>query len=199
MSPLSLRRRSRVDGVPVTAALLDAIGFTDHALVRFAERAGLTSSNRTVIEPIIRGLLLSRGQVVSRRPAWGRSDRCADIFLVLEDWMLFIGCHDRRRSSVLERYAIVTAINRPGDDTWRTAWRRGHVSVPPPPDAGPQPHLLVSITHGLRGRRASESPLHAIRRVHRARCRRAQSAREAALVAWWQRTARPHAVSRAER
>ena len=107
------------------------IGFTDHALERFASRAGLPTSRRSVIEPIIRDLLLSEGWVVSERPRWARSRNAADLYLQLGDWMLLIGRRDESNAD-RGRYAIVTVVNGAAGTTWRAAAKRGYILTPPP-------------------------------------------------------------------
>ena len=85
---------------PVVPELLEQIGFTDHALTRFASRAGMATSSRAVVEPIVRDLLLQEGLVVGARPHWAHSRDTADLYLQLGEWMLFIGC---RRNSLARR------------------------------------------------------------------------------------------------
>lgn len=63
--------------------LLERCGFTNHAIERFAARAGLRTTNRQIIEPLIRELLLREGTVVSERPRWARSRNRADLYLHL--------------------------------------------------------------------------------------------------------------------
>jgi hypothetical protein len=139
-----------------------------------------------VVEPIVRGLLLDEGRVVAERPVWARSRRQADLFLQLEEWMLFIGCRDRVRPG---RYSIVTAVNGPVDNTWRTAWRRGYISTPPPlPGRRGRPSLLVSIARGLEDRRPAEGLLAAVARAHTRRREIAQAAYDRALVERWRST-----------
>jgi hypothetical protein len=108
---------------------LEQVGFTDHALERFAARAGLATDSRAVLEPLIRRLLLREGAVVFERPHWARSRNTADVYLQLGEWMLFIGC---RREEPRRGYAIVTVVNGPRGNDWSHAWRRGYVATPPP-------------------------------------------------------------------
>lgn len=136
--------------------LLARVGFTDHAIERFAIRAGLTTSSRHIVEPIIRDLLLQEGLVVTERPRWARSRNTADLYLQLGEWMLFIG---RRQSPQTPNFAIVTVINGREDTTWRQALRRGYIFTAPPPllidGSRSRPSLLVSVLVALRARRSS--------------------------------------------
>jgi hypothetical protein len=168
---------------PVDAELLARIGFTDHAIERFAQRAAVGTRSRHVIEPIIRDLLLVEGRVVPERPTWARSRRQADMLLQLREWMLLIGCEDRVYRG---RYSIVTALNGPADNSWRNAWRRGYISTPPPTlPRRHRPSVVVSAVRGIDDRRTGEWLLTGIRRVHATRRQAAQSAYDRALLEWW--------------
>jgi hypothetical protein len=183
MSRVWLRARPRSGGAPIGRGLLARVGFTNHAIARFAERAALGSTNRRVIEPILRELLLDEGRVMPARPVWAASRHEADLFLQLGDWMLLVGCRDRVRA---DRYAIVTVINGSGSYNWRTASRHGLISAPPPmPGGPPRPSLAVSIAHGLTDRRPGEGRLAAVGRTHRARRELAQARYDRALLERW--------------
>ena len=171
----------------VAVELLDGIGFTDHAIERFAERAGLQTRSRPVIEPIVRELLLREGWLVAKRPAWARSRNRADIYLQLGEWMLFIGCRDRRNG---RHYAIVTVENRPGT-TWRKANRRRYVRAAPPARATRRkPSRLVSAGIAIRERPRLAGLHHAIKATHRARRERAAAEYEWAILEGWRRSSR---------
>lgn len=60
-------------------AALSQVGFTDHAIQRFAQRAGLTTTHRAVVEPIIRDLLAQEGLIAHRPPLWARSKHPGDV------------------------------------------------------------------------------------------------------------------------
>lgn len=174
---------------PITGELLNGFGLTKHAIGRFAERAGLQTSNRRVIEPIVRELLLREGRLVPKRPGWARSRNRADIYLQLGEWMLFIGCHDHRYG---RPYAIVTVENRPGT-TWRKAYRRRYVRTAPPTRAARrQPSRLLSTGIAIRERPRLGGLLHAAKATHRARHERAAAEYERAILEGWRRSSRSH-------
>lgn len=131
----------------VTPARLAAIGFSDHAIERFAQRAGITPTHRTIIEPLIRDLLLLEGMVTATAPRWALSRNRAPLYLQLSDWMLFILRPDGGHPSQL---VAVTVINRPTDNDWVTALRRGHIGTPPPPRLHPLPNGRVDWRDCLR-------------------------------------------------
>jgi hypothetical protein len=169
---------------PVGPSLLERCGFTDHVIERFAARAGLRTTNRQIIEPLIRELLLREGTVVSQRPRWSRSRNRADLYLQLGQWMLFIGCKDRRRS---DRYSVVTVVNGEENTTWKRARRLGYIRTPPPPTiAGSRPehiNALGSVLIALRDREPRHRGLLAtIRRIHRTRTATAQTEYEQAIL-----------------
>jgi hypothetical protein len=183
----SSRAGSNDGSVRVGAELMNRLGFTNHAIKRFAARAGLDSTNRDVVEPIVRGLLVREGRVVAARPRWAQSRNTADIYLQLGEWMLFIGCHDTQRAGA---YAIVTVVNGPSDNNWRAAHRRGYVSTPPIPVTRGRTNPIASVAIALRGRRPGESLVAAIRRTHRTRRRSTQADYDRALLEGWHRRAR---------
>ncbi len=63
MIPLIAGTKAAPGPEPITGELLNGFGLTNHAIGRFAERAGLQTSNRRVIEPIVRELLLREGRL----------------------------------------------------------------------------------------------------------------------------------------
>jgi hypothetical protein len=149
--------------------LLDHLSFTDHAIDRFASRAGLATSSRRIIEPVICDLLLQEGLVVPERPHWARSRNTADLYLQLGEWMLFIGC---RRGPPSRDYAIVTVVNGPSENTWQSALRRQFIFTPPPVIAGGRRKsgLLANVGVMLNHRRHAWARKRA-RRKHLARYR----------------------------
>jgi len=169
------------------SALLARLGFTDHAVERFGERAGLHTARRPVLEPIARTVLAAEGRVVRDRPRWARSRNHADLYIQLGEWMLFVACHDRHQSG---RYSVVTVVNGPAENTWPEAVRRGYVGVRPPSvvERGPRRvHVLASIGRAVRCRdRADGVPglVSAIRRAHAEQRAEAQSEYEATLLSW---------------
>ncbi len=65
--------------------MLDRIGFTDHAIKRFAYRAGLASTARAGVEPIPPDLLSQEGSITLAPPHWARSQNTAELYLQLGD------------------------------------------------------------------------------------------------------------------
>lgn len=192
----------RINGArPVVPELLDVIGFTNHALERFASRAGLCVTSRRIVEPIVRDLLLQEGLVVGERPHWARSRNTADLYLQLGEWMLFIGTRDEHPSP---RFAIVTVVNGPTQNTWRGARRRGYIFTPPPPMVTGRgwraPNPLVSVAVTVRARRSGpaldEGLIAAVRRTHAERRAQAQDDFERVALQRWRRPDRRYARAR---
>lgn len=121
---MTARRARKVD-----RRTLGRIGFTDHAIERFAERAGLDLGGRGRIEPIVRELLLREGRVVPTAPGWYRSRNSADGYVQIGEWMLLICRVDRRRDGT---YDVVTIVTNGDGMTWAKARRRGLVKTAPP-------------------------------------------------------------------
>jgi hypothetical protein len=113
------------------SSLLERVAFSDHAIERFAQRAGLRFRSRSVVEPIARALLATEGWLVPHRPPWARSRRRGEVYLQAGDWMLFIAAQDPMGD--VGYFLVMTAINRPIDVTWRDACRRGHIKTRPIP------------------------------------------------------------------
>jgi len=156
-------------------AVLSRVGFTDHAIERFAQRAGLAVSHRAVVEPIIRDLLAQEGLVAHRLPRWAHSRRRGDLHLQIGQWMLLICRHDPHRAG---RYDAVTVVNGPAENTWTRALQHGYLATPPPiilahPARRQRAHWTTSIHIGLRQHRRDSSPTHGliatILSVHRER------------------------------
>jgi hypothetical protein len=152
------------------------LGFSDHALVRFAERAGLPARDRATLEPLLRDLLVQEGRTVSKRPRWARSRNTADAYVQVGDWLLLICRHDVRRPGSL---TVVTVVNGPEGMTWERAWERGLVGTPAPLTLR-RPSLIAallrrpwSIRAALRARRAALVEYEARRAEHDERRRAA--------------------------
>jgi hypothetical protein len=172
----------------VDRRLLASVGFTDHAVQRFAQRAGLGDARRGVVEPIMRDLLLQEGRVVVERPRWARSRNAADLYLQVGEWMLFVCRGSRRR---LGSFDVVTVINGREGTSWDVALGRGFVATPVPLRAMPPRRRRVgwwaSVAEGLRRRRASEERIGVLRAVLAARRERRRAVRaehDAALAAY---------------
>jgi hypothetical protein len=118
--------------VRVDHQLLANVGFSDHAIERFASRAGLKTTARRVVEPLVRELLVREGMVVADRPPWARSRNTADLYLQLGEWMLFIAM--RAGAASRRTFEVVTVVNGAEDTDWRKALRRGYIVSTPPPE-----------------------------------------------------------------
>jgi hypothetical protein len=116
-------------GVLVDRALQARLGFSDHAIARFGQRAGLPFQDRMTLEPVLRDLLSQEGRMVSDRPAWARSRNTADAYVQVGDWLLLICRHDVRRPG---QWTVVTVVNGPAGATWERAVARGLIGTPPP-------------------------------------------------------------------
>lgn len=168
----------------VDRKLLGTVGFTDHAIERFAERAGLDAAGRAGVEPIARDLLMQEGRAVASPPAWYRSSNAADGYLQAGEWMLFICRVSRRQPGGMD---VVTVVSNGDRTPWAKARKRGLILTPPPLGQAPRrraPRVgwLRSIPAGLRLRRASAEPIGRFAAVRRARDerRRAVAAEHAA-------------------
>jgi hypothetical protein len=185
----------------VDPGLLQSIGFTNHAIERFAERAGLDTAERLRVEPIVRDLLVQEGRVVDRPPSWSRSRNEADRYLQVGEWLLLICRHDRRGGN---RYDVVTIINNGNRMTWDKAIDRGLIFTPPPLPARPRrrrprARWSTSIAAGLHARRTGDATrtgrLAAILRAHREQ-RRALAAEHTAARAAHRALAQRHDADR---
>jgi hypothetical protein len=152
------------------------LGFSDHALVRFAERAGLAARDRPTLERLLRDLLVQEGRMVSTRPRWARSRNTADGYAQVGDWLLLICRHDVRRPGAL---TVVTVVNGPAGMTWERAWERGLLGTPPPLTLR-RPRLLAALLRrpraigpALRARRTALGEYDARRAEHADRRRAA--------------------------
>ncbi|MDR9369929.1 hypothetical protein Q5424_12590, partial [Conexibacter sp. JD483] len=140
---------------PVEPRLLSVVGFTDHAIERFAERAGLDVADRRRVEPIARDLLLQEGSSSYDPPRWYRSSNAADGYLEAGEWMLFVLRTSRRRPGAWD---VVTVLSNGDGTTWPVARRRGLILTPPPLPPRPRRRRvrvswLGSVWAGLRARR----------------------------------------------
>ena len=154
------------------------LGFTDHALERFGQRAGLDARDRATLEPVLRDLLTQEGRLVAARPRWARSQNPADAYVQVGEWLLLICRHDLRRPGAL---TVVTVINGPAGTSWRRALDRGLVLTPPPlrltKPRRPPLRLLDTIRGALRN--DAGRPGRALARIAAAvRARRAATGRE---------------------
>jgi hypothetical protein len=130
------------------------LGFSDHALVRFAERAGLPARDRATLEPLLRDLLVQEGRMVSKRPRWARSRNTADAYVQVGDWLLLICRHDVRRPGSL---TVVTVVGEGA--TWERAAERGLVLTPPPVARPRLRERIAAVLRRLRrGRMTDVSP-----------------------------------------
>lgn len=121
-----MNRAAPAPSTILTPGLLAAIGFSDHAIERFAQRAGVTPTRRAIVEPLIRDLLLQEGTITASAP----------LYLQFGDCMLFVLRPGGRNPS---RLVAVTAVNGPSHNDWVTALRRGRIGTPPPPRLKPLP------------------------------------------------------------
>ena len=189
---MSARRSALVD-----RRLLAQLGITDHAVLRFAQRAGLPAARRGAIEPLMRDLLAREGRIVTTQPRWARSRNEADYYLQVGEWMLFVCRASRRRLGNLE---VVTVINSRAAPTWEAAVERGLVGTPPPFDR-PRPRrarvgwreLLAAARTARAAQRSGR--LRALLAA-RAALRRARDERHAAALADYDAVRRAHAAAR---
>jgi len=132
---------------PVDTRVLATVGFTDHAIERFAQRADLRATSRAHVEAVIRDLLLQEGVLTQEQPRWARSRNTAPLYLQLGEWMLFVLRPDPRRPGW---HTAVTVVNGPATNDWATALRRGYITTPPPPQLRPLPPLTISVGRVIR-------------------------------------------------
>jgi hypothetical protein len=167
---------------------ISGLGFTAHAIERFGQRAGLGTTSRMIVEPIIRDLVAQEGRVVRERPPWARSRSHADLYLQIGEWILLIAQPDRQSNGA---YSVVTVVNGSEDYTWRVALRRGDICTPPPPWLGRVRRRRVgtlgsvaAVALGDYGEHATGGFLSAVHAAHAARVARAQAEYERAIIAW---------------
>jgi hypothetical protein len=167
----------------IDSRLQRSIGFTNHALKRFAERAGISASSWREVETILRDLLNQEGRVVSERPHWARSRNTADAYIQVGEWLLLICRHDELRRGAV---SVVTIVNGPEGNTWQRALERGYIATPLPQSLTLPPPPRTSLWESVQTARrtsGSDQPGIVLRivRVHRARLDRARAGHEEAL------------------
>lgn len=124
------------------------IGWTDHALERFCERAGVPERPRAELEAQLRRLVAADGSVVHDRPAWADSRNEADLFVQIGGWLLVVLVRGERGRP--DQYSAVTVLGREGWASWPAARARGLTRVRPPRWA--RPTLVARIAARLRRR-----------------------------------------------
>lgn len=183
---LTLRPRSTDSGLRlVDRRVLAHFGFTDHALARFAQRAGIHGDPRRDIEPILRDLLLIEGTWTAQPPHWALSRKPADTYLQIGTWMCLLGRSDTFRGR--GHYSIVTAINGPAHNDWANALKHGYIHLPPPPPrfAPSRPRVTWRDSFRIarqRGNATSTATLRLLHAVHRQRRSAARNAHAHARV-----------------
>lgn len=133
------------------AKVIGRLGYTDHALIRFGERAGLDARDRATLERLLRELVSAEGRVVGRRPRWARSRNTADAYVQVGDWLLLICRHDIRRPGSL---TVVTVVGEGA--TWERAAERGLVHTPPPVARPRLRERIAAVLRRLRPRRMAD-------------------------------------------
>jgi hypothetical protein len=189
----------------VDRRLLAQLGITDHAVLRFAQRAGLPTARRGAIEPLMRDLLAQEGRIVTTQPRWARSRNEADYYLQVGEWMLFLCRASRRRLGNLD---VVTVIASREAATWALACERGLVGTPPPFDRQRPRRRRVRWREVLAAARAAREPSVASARparrpgrlrallAARAELHAARDAEHAAALAVYDEARRAHAARR---
>jgi hypothetical protein len=122
------------------------IGWSDHALERFCERAGVPARPRPELEAQLRRLVARDGSVVPDRPRWADSRNDADLFVQIGGWLLVVLMRDDRRGE--DAFTAVTILGREGWASWPAAHARGLTRVKPPRWA--RPSLIARIVQRLR-------------------------------------------------
>ncbi len=179
MPGLALTSRPTAAGARlVDPRVLDRFGFTDHALARFAERAGIHGDLRLDIQPILRDLLLTEGTWTGQASNWARSSKPADTYLQIGTWMCLLARADTYCGR--GHYSIVTVVNGPDRNDWATALKRGYIHLPPPPprfrDSRPRVTWRDSFRIARQRPDASIGTLRLFLQVHRDRCTEAGDA-----------------------
>jgi hypothetical protein len=144
------RRLGPVPGATlVDGDLLATVGFTDHALLRFAERSGLKFSGRQLLDPIVRDLLSNEGLRVPEPPEGVRLSKEADFYMQAGTWLLFLGYGPPGRRS------ITTVVQIGPKLSWKAALARGRIATPVPITVSePRQHpvtLTSSVTRAWAG------------------------------------------------
>ena len=146
--------RGAAGGGLVDDALQLRLGFSDHAIERFGERAGLPVRSRMALEPVLRDLLTQEGRMVARRPGWARSDNTADAYVQVGERLLLICRHDVRRPGA---WTVVTVLNRTERMSWERALERGLVGTPPPLASGPPKRARIGVVAAIRAAAAGRA------------------------------------------
>lgn len=178
----------------VDRRLLAQLGITDHAVLRFAQRAGLPTARRGAIEPLMRDLLVQEGRIVTTQPRWARSRNEADFYVQVGEWMLFLCRASRRRLGNLD---VVTVVVSRAAPTWEAACERGLLGTPPPLDRPRPRRPRVGWRETLAAARASQrrGRLRALLAARRD-LRRARDERHAAALVAYDEAGRTHAAQR---
>ncbi|MEV4421676.1 hypothetical protein AB0L40_17090 [Patulibacter sp. NPDC049589] len=124
------------------------IGWSDHALERFCERAGVPERPRAQLEAELKRLVARDGSVVPDRPRWADSRNEADLFVQIGGWLLVVLMRDERGRE--GTYTAVTVLGREGWADWPAAHARGLTRVRPPRWA--RPSLVARLLRRLRRR-----------------------------------------------
>jgi hypothetical protein len=160
-----------------------SIGFTNHALERFAQRAGIGVSSRQALEPILRDLLNQEGRVVREQPRWARSRNTADAYIQVGEWLLLICRHDEMRRGAV---SVVTIVNGPEGNTWRRALEMGYIATPIPQNLSPPRQPYTSFWESVKIAHRTDEPgqsgiVSRVIKTHRTRRAQAQITYEKAL------------------
>jgi hypothetical protein len=165
----------------IDSQLQRSIGFTNHALERFAERAGIGASSWREVETILRDLLSQEGRVVHERPHWARSRNTADAYIQVGEWLLLICRHDELRRGAV---SVVTIVNGPEGNTWQRALELGYIATPMPQRLTLPQRTRTSLWESVKIARRTRGPdriISRVVRVHRARLDQARAIHEEAL------------------
>jgi hypothetical protein len=191
------RRSGPIPGATLVGEdLLATVHFSNHVLVRFAQRTGLSLAGRAALEPIVKDLLLQEGLRVPYQPGWARV-RSAPFYLQAGSWLLFTGRPNPRAGA---GHLTLTTVVAREDRTWAAALERDEIATPPPlPNRRPTLERVAvgsSVAIALRQRSSPLKLPAAIRATHRGRQREAELAFASAL-ADWELAERQHEATRA--
>jgi hypothetical protein len=167
----------------IDSQLQRRIGFSNHALERFAERAGVGALSWREVEMILRDLLTQEGRVVNEQPRWARSRNTADAYIQVGEWLLLICRHDEMRRGAV---TVVTIVNGPAGNTWQRALERGYIATPMPQSPRPPRQPYVSLWESIKIARRTKAPgkqgiISRVLETHRTRRTAAQATYEKAL------------------
>lgn len=180
---LSRPQSTRPERMLITEQHQRNLGFTNHALERFAERAGITAHSWRALESVLRDLLYQEGRVVPERPHWARSQNTADAYIQVGEWLLLICRHDELRRGAL---TVVTSVNGPEGNTWSRALEAGYIETPMPQVLSTPRLQHTSLWESIKIARDCRGPgqphfVGRVRRTHSARRAEAQDAYETLL------------------